>query len=53
MQSGLISRLNELGLIRREKRGKNIWYHVTSRGLKYAESMRTTATEKFFVTQKE
>jgi hypothetical protein len=41
MRSGLMSRLNDLGLIRREKRGKNIRYHVTSRGLKYVDGVRT------------
>ncbi len=45
MRSGLMSRLNDLGLIRREKRGKNIRYHATGRGLKYVDGVRTTATE--------
>lgn len=32
MRSGLISRLKELGLVRREKIGKNIRYYITSAG---------------------
>lgn len=32
MRSGLLSRMNELGLVRREKRGKNVYYHITSMG---------------------
>jgi len=45
MRSGLMSRLNDLGLIRREKRGKNVGYRLTSRGIKYVDSVRTSTTE--------
>ncbi len=38
MRSGLISRLNELGLVRREKRGKFIHYHITDAGQKYVKN---------------
>lgn len=34
MRSGLLSRMNELGLVRREKRGKNVFFHITSTGQK-------------------
>jgi hypothetical protein len=40
MRSGLLSRLNELRLVRREKRGKNVYYHVTTEGKKYLESVQ-------------
>lgn len=39
MRSGLLSRLNEMGLIRREKRGKNIRYHVTPSGESYIRNL--------------
>ena len=39
MRSGLFSRLNELGLVRREKNGKYIRYHITAVGKKYVQSM--------------
>jgi hypothetical protein len=39
MRSGLLSRLNEMGLIRREKRGKNIRYHVTQTGENYIRNL--------------
>jgi hypothetical protein len=37
MRSGLISRLNELGLVKREKLGKNVRYHMTDAGKKYIQ----------------
>jgi len=37
MRSGLFSRLNELGLVRREKHGKYIRYHITDAGKKYVK----------------
>lgn len=40
MRSGLVSRMNELGLIRREKRGKNVHYHITPEGKKYLETVQ-------------
>jgi hypothetical protein len=39
MRSGLFSRLNELGLVRREKHGKYIRYHITDVGKKYIQSL--------------
>jgi hypothetical protein len=39
MRSGLFSRLNELGLVRREKLGKYIRYHITDAGKKYVQSL--------------
>jgi hypothetical protein len=39
MRSGLLSRLNELGLVRREKRGKFIRYHITDIGRKYIQDL--------------
>jgi hypothetical protein len=39
MRSGLFSRLNELGLVRREKRGKYIRYHITDVGKRYIHSI--------------
>ena len=39
MRSGLFSRLNELGLVRREKNGKYIRYQITAVGKKYVQSM--------------
>ena len=39
MRSGLFSRLNELGLVRREKLGKNIRYHITEEGKKYLQNL--------------
>jgi hypothetical protein len=39
MRSGLLSRLNKLGLVRREKNGKYIRYHITDVGKKYIQSM--------------
>ena len=39
MRSGLFSRLNELGLVRREKYGKYIRYHITDMGKKYVKSI--------------
>jgi hypothetical protein len=39
MRSGLMGRLNELGLVRREKRGKYIRYHITDAGEKYIQSI--------------
>lgn len=38
MRSGLIGRLNELGLVKREKHGKNIRYHITETGEKYLQN---------------
>jgi hypothetical protein len=35
MRSGLMSRLNDLGLIRREKLGKNVRYHITPEGIQH------------------
>ena len=37
MRSGLFSRLNELGLVRREKHGKYIRYHITDAGKKFVK----------------
>jgi hypothetical protein len=39
MRSGLISRLNELGLVKREKYGKNVRYHMTDAGKKYIQNL--------------
>ena len=39
MRSGLFSRLNELGLVKREKYGKYIRYHITDMGKKYVKSI--------------
>ena len=39
MRSGLISRLNELGLVKREKFGKNVRYHMTDAGKKYIQNL--------------
>ena len=39
MRSGLFSRLNELGLVRREKHGKHIRYHITDVGKRYIQSI--------------
>ena len=39
MRSGLISRLNELGLVKREKYGKNARYHMTDAGKKYIQNL--------------
>jgi hypothetical protein len=39
MRSGLTSRLNELGLVKREKFGKNVRYHMTDTGEKYIQSI--------------
>jgi hypothetical protein len=39
MRSGLFSRLNELGLVKREKHGKYIRYHITDHGKKYVQSI--------------
>jgi DNA-binding transcriptional regulator PaaX len=39
MRSGLTSRLNELGLVKREKFGKNIRYHMTDTGKKYIRNL--------------
>lgn len=39
MRSGLIGRLNELGLTRRQKHGKNISYHITDAGEKYIQNL--------------
>jgi predicted transcriptional regulator len=47
MRSGLFSRLNELGLVRREKHGKYIRYHITEAGEKYIQNI----SEKDEVTQ--
>jgi hypothetical protein len=35
MRAGLMSRLNELSLVKREKHGKNVCYHLTDAGEKY------------------
>jgi hypothetical protein len=35
MRSGLMSRLNDLGLIKREKLGKNVRYHLTPEGIQH------------------
>jgi hypothetical protein len=37
MRAGLLSRLNEINLVRREKRGKNILYYITDNGNKFIE----------------
>ena len=39
MRSGLMGRLNELGLVRRQKHGKNIRYDVTDTGEKYIQNL--------------
>jgi hypothetical protein len=39
MRSGLMGRLNELGLVRRKKHGKNVHYHVTDTGEKYLQNL--------------
>jgi hypothetical protein len=39
MRSGLIGRLNELGLTRRQKHGKNIRYHITDMAEKYIQNL--------------
>ena len=39
MRSGLLGRLNELGLVRREKHGKFIRYHITDAGKKYIQNL--------------
>jgi hypothetical protein len=39
MRAGLLSRLKDLALIRREKHGKNIDYYITDNGKKYMESV--------------
>ena len=39
MRSGLLGRLNELGLMRRQKHGKNIRYHITDAGEKYIQTL--------------
>ena len=39
MRSGLTSRLNELGLVKREKFGKNVRYHLTDTGKKYIQNL--------------
>jgi hypothetical protein len=39
MRSGLTSRLNELGLVKREKFGKNVRYHMTDTGKKYIQNL--------------
>jgi len=46
MRSGLLSRLNDLGLIKREKHGKYITYHTTDAGKKYLQS----SSEKDHIT---
>lgn len=38
MRSGLLGRLNELGLVRREKHGKFVLYHITDSGQKYVQN---------------
>lgn len=38
MRSGLISRLNDLRLVKREKHGKYITYNITDAGKKYLQS---------------
>jgi hypothetical protein len=38
MRSGLMGRLNELGLVRRQKHGKNLSYHITDIGEKYLQN---------------
>ena len=40
MRSGLMSRLNDLGLIRREKLGKNVRYHITPSGVQHMDGVR-------------
>ena len=40
MRSGLLGRLNELGLVRREKHGKFLRYHITDAGKKYIQTDR-------------
>jgi hypothetical protein len=40
MRSGLLGRLNELGLINRKKRGKNVSYHITNEGRRYMEGVK-------------
>jgi hypothetical protein len=39
MRSGLMARLNELGLTRRQKYGKNVRYHITDTGEKYIQNL--------------
>jgi hypothetical protein len=39
MRSGLLSRLNDLRLVQREKRGKYVSYHLTEAGKKYLQSV--------------
>ncbi|MFZ0742673.1 MAG: hypothetical protein WAM54_13855, partial [Nitrososphaeraceae archaeon] len=39
MRSGLLGRLNELGLVRREKHGKFIRYYITDAGKKYIQNL--------------
>ena len=39
MRSGLMARLNELGLVRREKYGKYIRYHITEAGEQYIQNI--------------
>ena len=39
MRSGLIGRLNELGLVRRQKFGKNVRYHIKDAGEKYLQNL--------------
>jgi hypothetical protein len=39
MRSGLTSRLIELGLVKREKYGKNVRYHMTDAGKKYIQNL--------------
>jgi predicted transcriptional regulator len=39
MRAGLLTRLNDLGLIKREKHGKFIRYHITDTGEKYVRSI--------------
>ena len=39
MRSGLMSRLNDLRLVKREKHGKYIRYHITNNGEKYIQSI--------------
>lgn len=40
MRSGLLSRLNEMRFIKREKLGQNIRYHVTGLGDKYLQKLQ-------------
>jgi hypothetical protein len=46
MRSGLISRLKELGLVRREKKGKNVSYFITNVGERSIENLSSKEDAK-------